>query len=230
MGKAVVKLGGFAFPSRPDVNTLSALADVLKRLSGEGYRLAVVVGGGEFARELIGAARRMGASEAVCDVLGIMASRVNACLLSLALEPDAMPDIPSDLGELASALRSRDITVVGGLQPGQSTDTVAVITAELMGSRLVVKATDVDGIYTADPKKDPRAVRIPRLTYREALEILAPTSPRAGSYELLDLQAVRLAMRSNIMIRIVDGRDPENVYRAVRGADIGSLIGPEPRA
>ena len=89
-----------------------------------------------------------------------------------------------------------------------------------------MKATDIDGIYTADPKRDPRAEKIPKLTYEEAMRLLSGLPTRAGSYELLDLQAVRLAMRSGIRIRVVDGRDPENIYRALKGADVGSLVGP----
>ena len=226
MEKGVVKLGGFAFPLRPDPAVVKGLASIFKRLLGEGFKLAVVAGGGELARELIMAAREAGASEAVCDELGIMASRLNASLLSVFLRPNEVPEIPSDFTSLSRALSSRHITVLGGLQPGQSTDTVAVLAAELMGSKLVVKATDVDGIYTADPKRDPRAEKIPKLTYEEAMRLLSGLPTRAGSYELLDLQAVRLAMRSGISIRVVDGRDPENIYRALKGADVGSLVGP----
>ena len=228
MGEAVVKIGGFAFPrpSELDLDLLGRIASVLKRLADEGLRLAIVVGGGALARELVGLARSLGANEALCDEIGIWASRVNAFLFSLAIEPTKRPKVPLDFPSLAEALSSNRMTVVGGLQPGQSTDTVAILAAELLGAKLVVKATDVDGVYTSDPRKDPRAVRLARLTYDEAIKLISRLPARAGTYELLDLQAVRLAKRSGIAIRVVDGREPENIYRAVRGAEVGSLIGP----
>ena len=222
----VIKIGGFAFPLEPEPSALRDYASVLKRIAGEGRKLVVVAGGGRLARVLIRAARDLGASEALCDELGIMASRLNAVLLSMALGLENPLDVPRDLSSLLGAIAGRDITVVGGLQPGQSTDVVAVVAAELSGAPLVVKATDVDGIYTADPKKHPGARKLDRLSYEEALELLSRAEVRAGTYELLDPSAVRLAKRSGIAIRVVDGRDPENVYRAAIGEDIGSLVGP----
>jgi len=223
---AVVKIGGFAFPAEPDVAFLRRCASVLKRISAEGIRLVVVTGGGEMARKLIGAARAMGASEALCDEIGIMVTRANAVLLSIALGLPAPRRIPASLLELEEALTRRDIVVMGGLQPGQSTDAVAVLAAEAVGADLVVKATDVDGIYTADPRKHPGARKLRRLSYDEALDLLSKMAVRAGTYELLDPLAIRLARRSGVLIRVVDGREPGNIYEAVRGADVGSLVGP----
>ena len=225
MRAVVIKIGGFAFPEQPDAAFLRELAAVLRRLADEGYRLAVVAGGGRWARLLIRAGRELGASEALCDELAIRASRLNATLLALALclpDPLNVPaDVPSLVRELAA---DKPVIALGGLQPGQSTDAVAVLTAELMGASLVVKATDVDGIYTADPREVPDARKLDRLTYREALELLAGKAVRAGTYELLDPLALRLAERSRIAIRVVDGRDPENIYRAVKGEPIGTLV------
>ncbi len=227
MRAVVVKLGGFAFPAKPDVGGLKRYAAVFRRLSGEGYRLAVVTGGGQLARELIEAARELGANEALCDLLGIWASRLNAALLAITLGLPNPLDIPSDVFSLTKALASSEAMVVlGGLQPGQSTDAVAVLAAELMGAKLVVKATDVNGIYTADPKTDPSARKLDKLTYDEAIELLSRSPVRAGTYELLDLLALKLAKRSRVAIRVIDGREPENIYRAVKGAEIGTLIGP----
>ena len=226
MRAAVVKIGGFAFPAEPDVAFLRGCASVLKRISAEGIRLVVVTGGGEMARKLIGAARAMGASEALCDEIGIMVTRANAVLLSIALGLPAPRRIPASLPELEEALTRRDIVVMGGLQPGQSTDAVAVLAAEAVGADLVVKATDVDGIYTADPRKHPGARKLRRLSYDEALDLLSKMAVRAGTYELLDPLAIRLARRSGVLIRVVDGREPGNIYEAVRGADVGSLVGP----
>ena len=226
MRAVVVKLGGFAFPAEPEPAALKRYASVFKRISAEGIKLVVVAGGGGLARKLIGAARLLGASEAVCDEVGIMATRANAVLLSIALGLPSPAKVPTSLSDLEEALTRRNAIVMGGLQPGQSTDAVAVLAAEVVGANLVVKATDVDGIYTADPGKHPGARRLERLSYDEALKLLSGMAARAGTYELLDPLAVRLARRSGVLIRVVDGREPENIYKAVRGADIGSLVGP----
>ena len=225
MRAVVIKLGGFAFPEELDPGALRAYASVLKRLVDEGYRVVIVAGGGRNARKFIEAARRLGAPEAICDELGIAITRLNAALLALALGLRNPLDIPTDFRSMAEALGRSNPIVLGGLQPGQSTDAVAILAAELVGAELVVKATDVDGIYTADPRKHPEARRLEKLTYDEALALLSGRAA-AGTYELLDPLALRLARRSGISIRVVDGRDPENIYKAARGAHVGTLVGP----
>ena len=226
MRAVVVRIGGFAFPAEPNIAFLRRCASILKRISAEGIKLVVVTGGGRLARKLINGARALGASEAVCDELGIMATRMNAALFSIALGLPSPTKVLTSLPDIGDALTRQDVVVVGGLQPGQSTDAVAVLAAELVGANLVVKATNVDGIYTADPRKHPGARKLDRLSYDEALELLSRKALRAGTYELLDPLAIRLAKRSNVLIRVIDGREPENIYRAVRGEDVGSLVGP----
>ena len=226
MKAVAVKIGGFAFPVEPDMGFLRRCASVLKRIPEEGLKLVVVAGGGGLARRLIRAARALGAPEAICDEIGIMATRVNASLLSIALGLPSPMRIPTGLQDIGEALDKRDIVVMGGLQPGQSTDAVAVLAAELTGASLVVKATDVDGIYTADPRRHPGARKLERLSYDEALELLSKMAVKAGTYELLDPLAIRLAKRSGVAIRVVDGREPGNIYKAIKGADVGSLVGP----
>jgi len=227
----VVKIGGRLLHSitatEINVGKTAEYAEVLRGLSDDGYRLAVVTGGGDAARLYIGAARRLGASEALCDQIGIWTTRMNAYLLITALGSKAHPVVPRTVYELVGALESGKVVVMGGIQPGQSTDAVAAIASELSGAQLMIKATDVDGIYTADPKKDPNAERIPEITHGELLKLILDAGLQAGEYAPLDPVALKILARSRIPIRVVDGRNPENVRKAATGEPIGTLVKPE---
>jgi len=224
--RVVVKLGGHAFPLRPDSGRLSGYARVFRRLREAGHGVVVVAGGGAVARSYIEAARGLGANEALCDQLAIAGTRLNARLLVTALGGDAHPNVPTDLEELGAALEGGRIAVLGGLLPGQSTDAVAAMVSELVGASLLIKASDTDGIYTADPKKDPRAKRLERLSCTQLMEMVMREPLKAGEYEVLDPVAVKIIARSGIATRYIDGRDPENIERAIRGEEIGTLVTP----
>jgi len=137
-----------------------------------------------------------------------------------------MPESPEDLmASIASGL----IVVMGGLQPGQSTNAVAALAAEAMRADLLVNATDVDGVYTADPRKDPNARKLDKVTPDELMGILSTEGFKAGEYDLMDPQALRIIKRSKTPAIIVDGRDPSNVEKALRGKGIGTRIVPTER-
>jgi uridylate kinase len=151
--RIAIKLGGHLFPYDLDTKKLSSYVEILRRLKSEKHYVLVVAGGGEIARKYISAARQLGAAEALCDELGIMVANLNARLLIAKLEDDAYPIPPSNNEELRLALVSGKIVVLGGLQPGQSTNAVAAIAAEVMKADLLINATNVEGVYSADPKK-----------------------------------------------------------------------------
>ena len=205
---------------------LRSYAAVLKKLYWMGHGLSVVVGGGPPARWFIEAARKLGCPEAVCDELGIQVSRLNAMLLVSLLEEAAYPAVPSSYAEAKPALSSERIVVCGGFQPGQSTVAVAAVMAELMRADLLVVATDVDGVYTADPKKHPEAKKIPRLSYRDLEGLMARGEAEAGTFKLFDLVAVKVLERARIPAVVVDGRDPTVLYKVIEGEDVGSRIEP----
>jgi len=220
----VVKISGkHVNPDKPGM--VKSYAEVLRRLHEEGYRLAVVVGGGPVARAYIAAAREAGANRALQDMLGIEAARLNARLLAAALHPDAYPEPPRSIWEALEAAATGRIVVAGGFQPGQSTAGVAALLAEALGADLLVLATTVDGVYTADPRRSPGAKLIPRLGYRDLHGVLEQ-SVEPGRYELLDPLALSIVERSGIRVRVVNGSDPENVARAARGEEVGSLVAP----
>lgn len=224
--RIVVKLGGHIFPLKLDAERISGYVRVLKKLKKEGHKLVVVTGGGGNARLYIDAARRLGANEALCDELGIEGARLNARLLIASLGQDAYPNVPRSVREVNAAFESGKIVVLGGILPGQSTDSVAAMASELIGASMLVKATDTDGIYTADPKKDPKAKKLDEVSCAQLQEMLLSMPMGAGEYELLDPVAVRIVERSGIPLWVVNGQKPENIERVVKGEKIGTLVKP----
>ena len=221
--KAVVKLGGFAFPNRPEKPLVKEYVKLLTGLAGE-HHLAIVTGGGEVARAYIRAAREMGVSESLCDQLGILTSRLNARLLTDGLGDYAFPEIPVTIGELKHYYASGKIVAMGGLTPGHSTNAVAAIAAETIGAELLVNATDVDGVYSSDPEKDKSARRLEEVNVAELTTILSKNEMKAGAYELMDPLALRIIERSKLTTIILDGRKTENLCRALRNEKVGTKV------
>lgn len=221
--RAVVKVGGYLFPRRPDPASIESFAEVVRRAVGRGFRLGIVAGGGEVARDYISAARALGASEGMCDLVGIAASRVNARLLQAALRDLAPPSIPSSIEEGARALREHRVVVMGGVSPGQSTTAVGALLAEAAEAEAYVIATDVDGIYTADPKVEPSAKKYDVISAEEALKMALEGGFWAGSYAL-DPIALKVVLRSGLVAYFLDGRDPRNIERALEGGAVGTKI------
>ena len=220
---AVVKVSGAVFDLQSKGGELvRRVAAQLRAAAEDGWRIAAVAGGGSVARLYIGVARGLGASEAALDELGIMITRANAALLISALGDVAYPSVPETLGELlAASASSRSVIVMGGLQPGQSTNAVAAIVAESLGARILVNATDVDGVYTEDPRRNPSARRLEFVDVRELMRLLSGSEHRAGTYELLDHVSLRILERSRIPA-IVTSYD--RILEALRGEDVGTRI------
>jgi uridylate kinase len=222
--KITIKLGGFSFPPELDVEKIKPYANVISRLRREGNELVIVTGGGKNARKYIGAARKLGASEAICDQIGILVARLNARLLIISLDDDAYPDVPENLEEVRHFFQLGKVVVMGGLQPGHSTNAVAALVAETIGSSLLINVTDVDGVYTADPKRNPMAKKIDEVSTDKLLSLASSEHIVAGSYELMDPLSVRIIDRSHIPTWIVSGEDPENIVRILRGEHVGTKI------
>jgi len=222
--KIVFKIGGHLLPTEPSATKISEYVRVLKKIRNERHQVAVVVGGGEKARSYVNAARSLGADEASCDQIGIEVTRLNAELFILGIGEDAYPIPPRNISELKNALRTEKITVLGGLTPGHSTDAVAAIVAEIMKAELLVRLTDVNGVYTDDPKTNPNAKKIDVISAEDLLEMAISKRCRAGGYELIDPVAIKIIQRSKIPTRIMDGRDPENLRKALGQGKIGTLV------
>jgi uridylate kinase len=221
--RAVIKIGGFAFSGEDRPPLVEKYVELLKGLVAKN-RLVIVTGGGRMARFYINAARDMGVPESLCDQLGILASRLNARLLADGLGEEAFPEVPVNIDELKHYFSSGKIVAMGGLQPGHSTNAVAAIAAETIKADLFVNATDVEGVYTADPTRDPNAKKLDEVTVQRLMGILSKGKMSAGTYDLMDSIALRIIQRSRIPTVIVDGRRPGNVLKALRNQKTGTRL------
>lgn len=224
--KVVVKVGGHVFFSGVKAETISSCAEVLARIHDEGHHLVAVAGGGEEARRYIKTARELHASQYTCDLLGIETSRLNARLLMAALRDRAYPTLPRTIQQLQVAFQSGRIVVIGGLYPGQSTNAVAALAAEALAADMLVNATNVKGVYTSDPAKDPEAKKLDEIRTDELLNLIIGDKMGAGMYKIFDPIAIKIVERSKIATRIIDGRVFENIEKAVRGEAIGTFLRP----
>lgn len=216
--RVVVKITGKVFDGEVGADTILRIAELLKQKLGQGYRFAVVVGGGRRAREYIELGRRLGIGEAFLDALGIEVSRVNALLMASLLAPHAYLPIPRSVDDFLEAWASGKVVVLGGLQPGQSTNAVAAIVSELIGADLLINATDVLGVYDSNPKLNPNAKLLKEVTVEE-LERLTLRNVVAGSYELFDMVALEIVKRSKIPLVFLSVYDVENMTRLLEGKD-----------
>src|SRR5713101_413716 len=215
--KAVVKLGGALFQRDPDVDALRRMGKVLSGFASEGNQLVTVAGGGQNARVYIDVARKLGADESTSDLLGITVTRANAELFRLALGSVAVTKIPTMLAEVTHYVSPGKVVVLGGLQPGQSTNAVAALAAEITRADVLVNATDVEGVYTQDPKKSPKAKLIRSVHVDKLLNWAMAGEVFAGRYELLDPLALKIMQRAKIPSRFVSLKDPKNIIGALHG-------------
>ena len=221
----VVKIGGHLISTRDGINV-----DLFKRYSRlfseiyDGGRWCIVVGGGEEARRYVKAARSLGVNESICDLIAVKVTRINALLLASLLGERAIQKIPESLEELIQYSSRGKIVVMGGLQPGQSTIAVSALAAEAINADKLIVATDVDGIYTDDPKLNPDARFLEEVTLSQLMKIVEKTSHKAGEYKLIDMVAYKILSRSRIQTIYLNGMDPENVRRAIMGERVGTLI------
>ena len=221
----VVKIGGHLISTRDGINI-----DLFERYSKlfseiyDGGRWCIVVGGGEEARRYVRAARSLGVNESICDLIAVKVTRINALLLASLLGERAIQKIPESLEELIQYSSRGRIVVMGGLQPGQSTIAVSALAAEAINADKLIVATDVDGIYTDDPKLNPDARLLEEVTLSQLMKIVEKTSHKAGEYKLIDMVAYKVLSRSHIQTIYLNGMDPENVRRAIMGERVGTLI------
>jgi uridylate kinase len=224
MKKVVLSLGGSVLIPSLEEHRIARYAAVLKEIAAYA-RIYVVIGGGGEARRYITAAREVGCSEAAADEVGIAVTRTNAMLLAGALGDAACPLIAVSQAEAMACGATGRIVLMGGVTPAQTTDAVAAVLAERCGADLMVNLTSVDGIYTADPRIDPAAERLARLTPEKLLEIVGTGSLMAGANTVIDMIAAKVIQRSGIPLLVIDGRDPDNLLKALlAGTKIGSLV------
>ncbi|WP_248897889.1 UMP kinase [Haloplanus halobius] len=217
--RVVISIGGSVLAPDLDAGRVDGHAAAVERIVGEGCEVGAVVGGGGVARDYIGIARDLGANEVQLDHIGIDVTRINARLLIAALDGLAAPSPPHDYEGAGEALRRGDVPVMGGAMPGQTTDAVAAALAEYVDADLLVYATSVDGVFSADPDGDPTAEQYDRLTGTELVDLVAPMSRGAGASAPVDLLAAKLIERSGMRTIVLDGTDPDRIAEAVLHGD-----------
>jgi uridylate kinase len=211
--RVVIKLSGSIFNQNTEAQTIHKYAKMLLTLT---YKVqpVVITGGGSVARYFINIARNLGSNESNLDIMGIEVSRLNARLLIAALGKQAYSQVPKNLEEVAMATDSGKIVVAGGLHPGQSTNATSALIAETVEASRFVNATDVNGIYDSDPNTNRAAKLLKQITVRECMEILRTESSMAGTYDLMDIVALKVIERSKIPTRVIRS-DVKNIKMAV---------------
>lgn len=220
--RVVIKLSGSIFSQDTDYAKIRKYAEMLSDISNR-VQPIVIAGGGKVARHYINLARNLGSDEANLDIIGIDVSRLNAKLLITALGDQAYSQVPKNLEEVAIAVDSSKIVIAGGLHPGQSTNATSALIAETSRASSFVNATDVDGIYDSDPNTNTKARLFKEITVNECMEILRVESAMAGTYDLMDIIALKVIERSKIPTRVVRS-DTSDIRDAVDGKDIGTKI------
>ncbi len=235
MNKVVISVGGLYFTETAQIKRIAAVLDEIVE-SESSYRLFVVTGGGLLARQYISMARELGANEAVCDLIGIAITRVNARLLIAALR-NAYPE-PfynyEDVAMIAAGEGDGDgsgrgeggcrIAVMGGVTPGYTTDAVSAILAEYINADLLLNVTSVDGVYEADPHKYPGARKYSRMTPEELVRLTAREELKAGSRIVIDPVAAKIIERCGIRTIVIDATNPRVLLEAIHGRHHGTEI------
>ena len=210
-----------------DFNVIGEVCEVVRRCVETGVQIGVVVGGGNFWRGLKDGGDRMQRVRA--DHMGMLATVINALAVCDALEQhgvSARVMTSIDMPRIAEPyVRDKAIrhlekgrVVIFGCGTGNpffSTDTGAVLKAVEIGADAILLAKNIDGVYSADPNKDPTAVKFDRITFDEVL------ARRLG---VMDSTATSLAMDNHMPILVFALKDPENIFRVVHGEKIGTLV------
>lgn len=225
--RIVVSIGGSVLAPDLDPGRVDEYAAVIDGLVGDDHEIAAVVGGGDVARQYIATARELGATEYDLDALGIDVTRLNARLLITALDSSATPE-PADSHEDARAsLRRGEVAVMGGTVPGHTTDAVSAMLAEMVEADLLVYATSVPGVFSADPNEDDSAEQFDRLSASELVDVISSIETSAGSNAPVDLLAAKIIERSGLRAVVLDGAEPGRIADAVAGEFDGTEVVPD---
>jgi len=229
--RVVIKLSGEALMGDQSfgisADTLQYVADEIRRVHEKGVQIAIVVGGGNIFRGV--AASSFGMDRSAADHMGMLATVINSIALQDALERNGMDtrvQSAISMHEVAEpyilrrAIRhlDKDRVVIFGAGTGNpyfTTDTAAVLRAMEIHAEILLKATKVVGIYDSDPEKNPDAVLLEHVTYREALE---------KQLRVMDLTAISLAMDNQLPLVVFDLKNSGNINAVICGENIGTRI------
>ena len=222
--RIVIRIGGSVVASPINPTLISRYVELLKDLKTKGHGVAVVVGGGSLARDFIRAAKNLGVNESAQDEVAISVSRIFAQLFLRKLGELGCGAIPLTIDDAVKCVRDGKVAVMGGLEPGMTTDTVAALIAEKVNADLLIKATNQEGIYDKDPRKHSDAVLLEHLSFEELPNVFAEDKHKAGIHQIIDPEAVKILKRERVKVVVVNGFKPENILAAVEGKHIGTMI------
>jgi uridylate kinase len=229
--RVLLKLSGEALAGQSgygiDVSEAEAIARRIKDVVAMGVEIAVVIGAGNIWRGKQGLDRGM--DRATADYMGMLGTVMNSLALMDALErQEVFTRVQSAIEMRAVAepyIRRRAIRHLekgrvvifsaGTGNPFFSTDTAAALRAMEIGASVLIKATKVDGVYDADPKKNPDAIKFDRLSYIDVLN---------RRLEVMDSTAVSLCMENELPILVLNLWDPQALVQALRGEPVGTLV------
>ncbi len=210
--------GAILAPGNPDTACIQDIVKTVRKLRTQKHEVLIVVGGGELARTYINAARELKVSSLLQDNIGIAATRLNAQLLISALGDLAEPAPVTIFEKAVRAMLKDKVPVMGGTTPGQTTDAVAAMLAQSSKSEVLVNFTNVDGVYTADPKLDPQAKKIDRMTANELAKVVGAEEVKPGMKTIMDPVAVKLLQRSNIETLVMGKHEITRLPEILNGA------------
>ncbi len=229
--RVVIKLSGEYLAGQQgfgiDQPTVDRVADDLIAARHLGTEVAVVIGGGNMVRGVEVSSR--GVSRTTGDTMGMLATMMNCLALEAAIERKGTPArtlsafVMPEISELFTRtlahkyLAEGRIVLLGGGtgNPFFTTDTTAVLRAAEIGAQAVLKATNVDGVYSADPKTDPTATRFDRLTHSQAIE---------GGYKVMDATAFALARETSLPIIVFSIAELGSIGAILRGVGHGTIV------
>jgi uridylate kinase len=219
--KIVLRIGGSVLGSPPQAKLLKGYAEVVSEARKAGASVGVVVGGGPVARAYITTAKELLLPREGQDMVAIEASRLNAKLVAMKL---GVKRVSTTIQGMIIELEKNGIGVMGGLRPGITTDTVAAILGEAWHSDLLVKASDQDGIYTADPRTDKEAKLLHSMSYQDMVRILGGAHHRPGIHSIVDPVAAKFIAKHKLKLVVTNGFLPSNVRKALLDERVGTLV------
>lgn len=219
MKSVVISIGGSVLvPDKDDAYFIKSLSELLLELSDE-IKLFVVTGGGSIARFYINLGRSLGISENELDELGIGATKLNAQLLIQTVKDKANFKPSQTVEEAAESGKEHAIIIMGGTIPGHTTDAVSAQLAEKVGADRLVNATNVDGVYDSDPKKNPDAKKFDKMSYEELNSLVSGDHGKAGPNVIFDPKGAEIIARMKIPLLVCNGRDIEALKNAILGKE-----------
>ncbi len=216
--------GSIVVPDEIDVKFLKTIKKFILSLLSRGYRLVIIIGGGELSKKYNQAAKALSKiSNIDLDWMGIACTKVNAELVRVILSKYAYPQVVADQNKIKNVGKYK-LILASGLKPGQSTDGQAVGWAKKLGAKEIINLTNIDKAYTADPRKDKTARPLDRVSWEQYRKIVGNKwSPRMSTP--FDPTASRLAQKYGMRVAVLNGRKLNNLKNYLAGKNfIGTVI------